>query len=362
MAFGLETLFGAELNAFVDGAWPDRSLVHHGPIERLRDLVDLEVMRDVATMVSRLSAGIFVMDPGAFTATGMGPAEAIAAYHAGSSLYLVELQTSIPALRPLRAAVARGLGLHPQHVSCEAFASIGAGSVQPHYDADLNVNIQLVGAKRWQVAPNRTVEAPSMGYDATAGPASMPDDTQAFETSPGSVVFLPRAWWHATEVPGRSLALVFTIRPPSLATLVTEVIKRRLDADPRWRAYPLGLAGPAPERIAERLAGLLAETGDFTGLDAAAVLETAPELGFLAYRWVGAPPVLRAAGDGRRELVHGGGTLRVHQRYAPLLDWLVDCSGSFTPGEAVSACAEMSADRVQAGLRFLLAKGLLEAI
>ena len=350
MAFGLDAMFGTRRAAF-DGAWPADGFVHHGG--DVADLIALPIWRDIPTLVRRARRGVLVMEDGTFTARGASTDEAIEAYGAGRGLYMVDLQDRITELLPFRAAVAADLGFHPQHVSCEVFATTGAGSVPTHYDADLNLNVQLIGKKRWRIAPDPDVVHPLMGYDATARPAEMPADARAFEVSPGSVVFVPRGWWHDTRVDDESVAIAFAVRPPTYATLFLDQLRSHLEADPSWRDYVMGAASdpaPAAARIAELAAGLPPSAATHDRLEAS---------GAPAYRRCGGPPEVELV-EGRVELRHRGRVMRLHRRYAPLVAWAVEQEIAFSSAALEADNVEIPASAVSAGLRFLVAKGLLE--
>ena len=84
--------------------------------------------------------------------------------------------------------------------------------VHTHYDVNDNIVIQMAGRKRWRLAPNRHVANPTVVYrlgerptpahraEAPNGlPSDVPKDVVTHELSPGSVMFVPRGYWHDCE-------------------------------------------------------------------------------------------------------------------------------------------------------------------
>jgi 50S ribosomal protein L16 3-hydroxylase len=159
-----------------------------------------------------------------------------------------------------------------------------------HYDPVLTFNVQLHGEKVWRLAPNQHVENPvdaSDNHDDHAPrfargpfPTAMPADAITLRAKPGSVVFIPRGYWHETDTFGASLALTFSLRPPTWRDAILTELRRQLERDAAWREYPMGsAAGPARrDELIARLATLLPQLRAIAGsLQADAVLEVARE-------------------------------------------------------------------------------------
>jgi 50S ribosomal protein L16 3-hydroxylase len=104
-----------------------------------------------------------------------------------------------------------------------------------HFDQNINFVLQLQGNKKWWLAPNLNVENPTQRY--TIGqdldhelasysdpemPSQMPtEDCREILLKPGSMLFVPRGYWHSTEAEGEALALNFTFSQPTWVDLFT---------------------------------------------------------------------------------------------------------------------------------------------
>jgi len=134
-----------------------------------------------------------------------------------------------------------------------------------HFDADDALNVQLIGRKRWRLAPNACIDAPMSGASAEnvsarlrrdahtqRWPRAMPEEHVTIDVAPGQAVWLPRGWWHDTTVTGRdpSLAMVFGLVAPTLAAAWTDALRRHLERDAMWRRRPHGGAGSLAQRQA----------------------------------------------------------------------------------------------------------------
>jgi 50S ribosomal protein L16 3-hydroxylase len=84
-------------------------------------------------------------------------------------------------------------------------------------------------------------------------PQTMPADYEEIPMRRGSVMFLPRGYWHATEASEDSLQLNFTFSQPSWADALLPALQRRLLRHEHWRAlaYGAGAGDPIRQRAAE---------------------------------------------------------------------------------------------------------------
>jgi JmjC domain len=174
---------------------------------------------------------------------------------------------------------------------CIVYANPTSETVVPHFDANANFVVQLRGVKRWRLAPNDWVENPTdryainmkappptlAAYARSPAPTAMPADAQVVDLQPGSVLFVPRGMWHATESLQEALSLNFTFSQPCWADLVTAEIRRRLIRHPRWRALADGVHAAdfdARATASARLDELLDRLDDDIGsIDAGEVVE-----------------------------------------------------------------------------------------
>jgi hypothetical protein len=268
---------------FHDRHWPDRLFVAHGPPERLAGLVDLPELREVTSLL-RMKYRDFRADGAVgdgYEASSLPTVEdAPRHYDQGQTLYFANLQA--PSFPVWLRGVERELSLPPFTVQVDAFASRRGPGLIPHFDAQDNFIVQVRGSKRWQIAENHHVRYPTrnavvgqfsreryrgdletrvlMRQARNGLPDTFPSESVTVDLQPGSVIFLPRGYWHVTETTSDE-SLHFTV---SVRTLTKADVFRLLftllsfvDSE-QWRAPALNLwrdgqpSGPG-------LAGVLAD-------------------------------------------------------------------------------------------------------
>jgi 50S ribosomal protein L16 3-hydroxylase len=194
---------------FLDGAWPERTFLAHGPIARLRGLVDYE-LDDLLRMKKSFTKAFVHTHDSARPALHLSPGQERALYDAGHTIYFHGLRA--PGLDAWVDALEEELGLVRGATTVSAFALRRGPGLRTHYDRTENFVCQAQGTKRWRVAPNDHVRYPSVGHFAGAPltptltieapnglPASLPEPHETIDLEPGSVLFVPRGVWHDTE-------------------------------------------------------------------------------------------------------------------------------------------------------------------
>jgi 50S ribosomal protein L16 3-hydroxylase len=70
----------------------------------------------------------------------------------------------------------------------------------------------------------------------------MSKSAETIELKPGSMLFVPRGYWHSTEAQGEALALNFTFTAPTWIDLFTTALRSRLALSPEWRETANGVS------------------------------------------------------------------------------------------------------------------------
>jgi 50S ribosomal protein L16 3-hydroxylase len=176
-------------------------------------------------------------------------------------------------------SIQRDLGLAQQtYGRCNIYAIPDGGRTACHFDQNINFVCQITGEKSWDLAPNTHVIHPLTRHTAGTPPD---DSTAAIADKPlpnkmpskgrirvvlkrGSVLFVPRGWWHQTTAKGDSISLNFTYDQPSWAQVMAEAICRRLLKEEKWRAVAFGLQqeGVLAERAQAEFEALLRKGGE----------------------------------------------------------------------------------------------------
>lgn len=263
----IEQLFAVtDLEGFLAEFWPRKATVTHGSLARFESLSSLPELSSVSAVLAAFSEPVMVMMPDERDESSTVKVDGRAArklYENGMALCFSSVDAAMPEVSRWLQAIRIELGL-PSATYARALiyaAKPGAGN-KPHYDANANIVVQLQGTKRWQIAPNSHVIDPTDRWAMTSPhlppeldarsprmPREMPSDATSIDLVPGSVLFVPRGYWHATDVCSEdTLALNFTYSQPTWAEVVTAALLSRLHREPAFRALADGLESESPDR------------------------------------------------------------------------------------------------------------------
>ena len=267
---------------FLGRFWPGTATSVQGPLERLGALASLPELADVYGVVEAFKDPVMVILPDERDESStlkVDGGAALGLYGQGMALCFSSVDKFIPEVDRWLQALRRELGL-PSATYARALvyaAKPGAGNF-PHYDANANFVVQLQGTKRWTLAPNTHVVNPTDRWTMTSPhlpaevnpevemPRRMPADALSIDLVPGSVLFVPRGYWHATEVGSEdTLALNFTYSQPTWAEVVTAVMLNRLHREPEFRRLADGLESKDSTRQAAARAELSRMVDRFKG-------------------------------------------------------------------------------------------------
>jgi 50S ribosomal protein L16 3-hydroxylase len=276
---GISALFSPlSRDQFLTEKWPNELVVINGPPERYAGLTDVPAFRSIS--------GFFDAWPGVARVPdgSLQPAKvAMQHFERGASVSFDMAEKVIPGLRPWLSKLQLDLCL-PANVlgRCIVYASAAGTGARMHFDQNANFVIHLHGEKVWTVAPNRHVKNPTGQYIAGSSelspelqaycsanlPKTMPADSEKVRLRRGSVMFLPRGYWHSTNATTDSLQLNFTFSQPTWVDVLLPAIYRRLLRHDHWRALADGAgAGDfrrkqlAEEHLAELLKNLCDDLG-----------------------------------------------------------------------------------------------------
>jgi hypothetical protein len=195
--------------AFLQKYWPEQIYIAKGAVERLAGLVDHD-FDALVKMKKHHTKAFFRGVDGASQSMVIEPGQEKPLYDAGFTIYFHNL--SSPQMSEWISALDEELGLVRGHTRVAAFASRRGLGLKPHYDQNDNFVCQAKGTKRWRIWPNSSVKYPTVGYtlggkqtpthevEAEDGfPSQMGPDPQVVDMEPGTVMFMPRGYWHDTE-------------------------------------------------------------------------------------------------------------------------------------------------------------------
>lgn len=240
---------------FVAGFWPDVFTVAHGPLARIPELVALEQIHAVDELLTVWPGGLRLGDR--FGGREIGPGTARTLYRQGYHLAFSDAERVFPVLRRMLERLRLDLRLPLNCFGrCPIYASPDGVGEALHFDQNANLIVQISGEKTWRVAPNRHLRWPTDRYTTAQPlpsaelcrygpetlPVALPSDAETVTMKAGSVMFLPRGYWHQTEAVGHSLSLNFTFDQPTWADVMGPGRRYGLLGHDEWRALASGAA------------------------------------------------------------------------------------------------------------------------
>jgi 50S ribosomal protein L16 3-hydroxylase len=264
---------------FLLKSWPGRPFAIHNlddsirPLKKLPFLHSLEALLNVWPKLIQVHLPDVSDESSAVEAT---PKDAKKLFSNKMGLLFNNVETISSVLTEWLQALRQDLGLPAStYGRCIVYATPDGKGTAAHFDQNINFVLQLHGTKKWRLAPNESVDNPTQrhtlgqpldpelaSYAHDEMPDAMPTDAQEIVLKPGSMLFVPRGYWHSTEATGEALALNFTFSQPTWVDLFTSALRSRLLLSPVWRELADGVSSKDPERRLvgqNKLDSLLAE-------------------------------------------------------------------------------------------------------
>lgn len=168
----------------------------------------------------------------------------------GLTAYLGDIASLLPDAKLLLNNLEQELGITMGSARMGAFISPAGNGAPCHYDVEDVISIQLIGQKRFYTAPLKQIKFPyGIQYNRSAIPndelypqmvSGIPDSNEQefeqFDMKPGSVLCMPRGFWHYTEADENSLAVSIILSPPTQIDMLLEQLKATLLQDSEWRS------------------------------------------------------------------------------------------------------------------------------
>jgi ribosomal protein L16 Arg81 hydroxylase len=264
--------------------WPDKPeyFVTEGELSRLPKFLHSNELGSFEALARVYSGGAGFVNAGKSAA--MMPADsrsALKLFKMGLTVFLDNITQFVPAAADFLRQLETDLGINPGGARLTAWASPCENGIAPHYDCNDVISIQLLGTKRFELAPVPEITNP-YGRHYTPGAAVLgdmyPQITRGFphwrdvefetvEMKRGSVLFYPRGTWHRTRASADSFAVAIVIEPPAAVDCVLEQLRLLMLQSPRWRRPLYGAWGNGRKREAAfaQAAALLQEIPTIAG-------------------------------------------------------------------------------------------------
>jgi 50S ribosomal protein L16 3-hydroxylase len=233
-------------------------VVHHSKeaLSALRDLNFLESLENLLNMWPHSIQAHLPDLRDESSSIDTNPKDAKKLFQNGMGLLFNEAHRISPVLQTWLQKIHKDLGLSAQTYSrCLIYATPDGKGTATHFDQNINFVLQIHGTKIWKLAPNEQLPNPltrhTMGSEPDAEMASYLDEefpikmsksAETIELKPGSMLFVPRGYWHSTEAQGEALALNFTFTAPTWIDLFTTALRSRLALSPEWRETANGVS------------------------------------------------------------------------------------------------------------------------
>jgi 50S ribosomal protein L16 3-hydroxylase len=257
---GLAALLApCSLDAFLESSWPHEPFATHGLSKSVEGLTRIPILQSLEALLNSWPRHVQAHLPDlADEASSVDalPGDARKLFANKMGLLFNNAEKHIPELGTWLAAIRADLGLPAMtYARCMVYATPDGKGTAPHFDQNINFVLQLYGTKKWWIAPNLHVQNPTqrhtMGqpldpevapYAVTPMPLKMPKDAKQIVLKPGSMLFVPRGFWHSTEAEGEALALNFTFNQPTWMDLFGAALRSRLSLSPEWRELADGVS------------------------------------------------------------------------------------------------------------------------
>jgi ribosomal protein L16 Arg81 hydroxylase len=259
---------------FFATAWPDEPFLVHGDVSRLRGLADAKEFSSAAAMAKVPCRALLAqgqhLDAQRFGNIAVPPEVAPSLLRAGVTLYFNEPQFRSRSVWRWVRAVEKDLGLATATIRPSVFFSSRGPGARWHFDGTESFVVQLSGRKEWRIAPNDAIRFPPVNYlEGAPVPAELaalvkrpmkaPAKARTVVMKPGSVLYLPRGWWHATRTLEDSVHLDLLTALPTWADTFRPVLESLFARGAHWLT-PATASGFGPamlEKLVEELREML---------------------------------------------------------------------------------------------------------
>lgn len=250
---------------FFKQAWPKQPFVVHDLGQSILPLTQISFLQSLNALLNAWPNTVEVHLPDVSdesSAVDATPQNARKLFSNKMALLFNNVQNISDELQNWLSALRHDLGLpHSTYGRCIVYATPDGKGTAPHFDQNINFVLQLHGTKKWWLAPNESVENPTQrftigqpldpelaSYVDAPMPKQMPKDRREIILKPGSMLFVPRGFWHSTEANGEALALNFTFSQPTWVDLFTLALRSRLSLSPDWRELADGVTSRDEQR------------------------------------------------------------------------------------------------------------------
>jgi 50S ribosomal protein L16 3-hydroxylase len=273
-----------QLEEFLRDCWMRRHFLAHLDEAEFRALKEELAELDPITLISQHKDEVvsvwFEDMQGRTQAVDLSPPDALKFYEAGMTIFLPNVST--PTINRWQIQMAHSLARPPRNFLSSLFISREGNVSACHFDHLESFTIQLSGTKTWKLMENRQVPLPTVNYSANTLrphqeelwlyaekplPKKVSDDAERVTVTPGSILYVPRGYWHEVEAAADSISLLLAFPVYTWLDLVLPSLRTILLPRLEWREnviYPHDaqswqMAHQRLRHLCQQLAGFLQE-------------------------------------------------------------------------------------------------------
>ncbi len=196
---------------------------------------------------------------GQYRGTRVTASEAYEFYESGMGLYF-NLASWVNDVRRWTEQLADDLGHLRSKCVPSVFITPAGWTTELHFDSNENFTLQLRGLKVWKLAPNTSVANPVDRFTTsgivperlkqyhTGADLLNSDSYSTVELAPGSVLYVPRGYWHSVDSVEESVSINLCIIPETWVSFLLLVLPYLLLTSPELREVATGITGSAELR------------------------------------------------------------------------------------------------------------------
>lgn len=252
---------------FLIESWQREPFVTHALAASVKELTELPFLQSLDSLLAAWPFQVQAHLPDAAdecSSIDVSTADAKKLFSNKLALLFNNAERISPLLQQWLLSLRKDLGLPTStYGRCLLYATPHGKGTAAHFDQNVNFVLQIHGVKKWYLAPNTSIQNPTQRFtigqpmdpelaayaDQGEMPVSMPQlGRQEIVLKPGSMLYVPRGYWHSTEAEGEALALNFTFNQPTWIDLFTIALRSRLSLSPYWRELADGVTAGDQDR------------------------------------------------------------------------------------------------------------------
>ena len=274
----LKCLLGVpSVSDFLANHWMKSHCEFHGPLDRLpqiRQCPQLDSLEVLLKSPHQRLRAFYRNEDGTHGEDFVTPEQALELFDRKlvDTIVIDGVHWGLPALGEIALGLWEELQTPQSLIQCTAYLSPEGRGTQFHFDQQEVFFLQIKGKKQWSIAPNRQVTFPlnpffGMEYvsrDLLAlnggNPITPPEESLQLEMEAGSVLFLPRGYWHSSLASEDSLAVTFTLCSRTWLEVIWEKLREEIIPNEDWRKLAVGFGkGPLLKEHHQIVAQLMNE-------------------------------------------------------------------------------------------------------